>query len=57
MANRKVTVAQVGQPSEAKLEFARQLVDRARSEGLSLVGPVGLLAGITKRVLESALDV
>ena len=57
MASRKMTAAQVGQPSEAELEFARQLVDRARSEGLSLVGPGGLLAGITKRVLESALDV
>jgi transposase-like protein len=57
MASRKVTDAQDGQPSEAELEFARQLVDRARSEGLSLVGPGGLLAGITKRVLESALDV
>ena len=57
MANRKVTAAQVEQPSEAELEFARQLVDWARSEGLSLVGPGGLLAGITKRVLESALDV
>lgn len=52
-----MTVAQVRQPSEAELEFARQLVDRAGSEGLSLVGPVGLLAGITKRALESALDV
>jgi putative transposase len=57
MAGRKVMAAQVEQPSEAELEFARQLVDRARSEGLSLVGPGGLLAGITKRVLESALDV
>ena len=56
MASKKVTAAQDGQPSAAELEFARQLVDRARSEGLSLVGPGGLLAGITKRVLESALD-
>ena len=32
------------------------LVDRARDEGVSLVGPGGLLAGLTKTVLESALE-
>jgi hypothetical protein len=56
MAGRKVTAAQVEPASDAELEFARQLVEKARSEGLSLVGPGGLLAGITRTVLESALD-
>ena len=36
--------------------FARELVDRARAEGGSLVGPGGLLGGLTKQVLETALE-
>ena len=36
--------------------FARELVDRARSEGVNLVGPGGLLGGLTKQVLETALE-
>jgi transposase-like protein len=43
-----------GQPSLEQL--AVQLMDRAKDEGVSLVGPGGLLAGLTKTVLESALD-
>ena len=38
-------------------EFARELVDRVRSEGVNLVGPGGLLGGLTKQVLETALEV
>ena len=38
-------------------QLAQQLVDRARSEGLDLVGPNGLLTGLTKRVLETGLEV
>jgi hypothetical protein len=30
------------------VEVARQLMDRARSEGVSLVGPGGLLSRLTK---------
>ncbi|MDG4755849.1 hypothetical protein O7630_33430 [Micromonospora sp. WMMD718] len=37
------------------MEFAQQLVERAKTDGVSLVGPGGLLAGITRTVLESAL--
>ena len=37
-------------------EIARGLVARARSEGTELVGPDGLLSGLTKRVLETALE-
>src|SRR6516165_862227 len=35
--------------------LARELVERARSEGVGLVGPGGLLTGLTKTVLETAL--
>ena len=37
-------------------EVAEQLLERARTEGVSLVGPGGLLSGATKTVLETALD-
>ena len=36
---------------------AQELVERARSEGVELVGPGGLLTGLTKTVLETALEV
>ena len=38
-------------------QVARDLVERARSEGAQLVGPGGLLSGLTKTVLETALEV
>ena len=37
--------------------LAAELVERARTEGVELVGPGGLLTGLTKTVLETALDV
>jgi putative transposase len=37
--------------------LAQELVARARSEGVELVGPGGLLTGLTKTVLETALEV
>ena len=37
--------------------LAQELVQRARTEGVDLVGPGGLLTGLTKTVLETALDV
>jgi hypothetical protein len=33
------------------------LVAQAREQGLELTGPDGLLTGLTKRVLETALEV
>lgn len=36
--------------------IAQELVERARSEGTALVGPGGLLTGLTKTVLETALE-
>jgi transposase-like protein len=38
-------------------QLARELVARARSEGGQLVGPGGLLTGLTRTVLETALEV
>jgi putative transposase len=38
------------------VQLARDLIERARAEGVSLVGPDGLLAGVTKTVLQAALD-
>jgi putative transposase len=37
-------------------QLAQQLVERARAEGVDLVGPSGLLTGLTKTVLETALE-
>ena len=36
--------------------LAAQLVEQARAEGVELVGPGGLLTGLTKTVLETALE-
>src|SRR5262249_52448389 len=37
--------------------LAERLVDAARSQGVQLTGPDGLLTGLTKQVLETALNV
>jgi transposase-like protein len=37
-------------------QLAQELVDAARAEGVELVGPGGLLTGLTKTVLETALE-
>src|SRR3954467_14926445 len=37
-------------------QLAQELVAAARAEGVELVGPAGLLTGLTKTVLETALD-
>ncbi len=41
--------------SEGK-QLAEELVERAKSDGVELVGPDGLLAGLTKDVLEAGLE-
>jgi len=52
------TTTTAAAPPEACLdgEVAKDLLARARREGVSLVGPGGLLAGLTKTVLETALE-
>jgi transposase-like protein len=50
------TTAIVAGLSAAEEDFARGLMERAKAEGVSLVGPGGLLSGLTKTVLETALE-
>jgi hypothetical protein len=47
----KIDESTVGQQ-----QLAQELVDKARAEGLELVGPGGLFTGLTKTVLETALE-
>jgi len=42
---------------QQQTQLAKQLVDQARTDGLSLVGPGGVLTGLTKEVIEAALQV
>jgi Transposase, Mutator family len=44
------------QAEDLEVRIARQLLEQAKAEGVSLVGPGGLLAGVTKTVLQAALD-
>ena len=37
-------------------QLAQQLVEAARVDGVELIGPGGLLSGLTKPVLETALE-
>ena len=37
-------------------QLAEELVERARTDGVELVGPDGLLTGLTKDVLEAGLE-
>src|SRR4249920_198804 len=49
----------VAEESETRMvdeALAQELVERARSEGVELIGPGGLLTGLTKTVLETALE-
>ncbi|WP_438821353.1 IS256 family transposase [Demequina capsici] len=39
-----------------KQALAQRLVDQAKAEGVDLIGPGGLLSGLTKQVLETALE-
>lgn len=42
--------------TQTRQELAAELVAKARAEGVELTGPDGLLSGLTKRVLEGALE-
>ena len=59
MTDQDVLVAQPPQDDEGRPErsLAEQLVEQARVDGVDLVGPGGLLAGLTKQVLEAGLEV
>ncbi|MDT0354087.1 IS256 family transposase [Pseudonocardia charpentierae] len=45
-----------GLNEDDKQRLAQRLVDQARQQGVDLVGPEGLLTGLTKTVLETALE-
>jgi transposase-like protein len=52
-------VTETIEPMPAQIDqqqLAQELVDKARAEGVDLVGPGGLLSGLTKSVLETALE-
>ena len=49
------TISPVPEQIDAQ-QLAQQLVEKARAEGVDLVGPDGLLTGLTRTVLETALD-
>src|SRR5262245_17145660 len=53
-----VDSATAGESAERTVDeaLAQGLVERARTEGVELVGPGGLLTGLTKTVLETALE-
>ena len=48
-------IGAVPDPSEHQ-QLAQELIERARAEGMDLIGPGGLLTGLTKTVLETALE-
>jgi putative transposase len=45
-----------GLDEDDKQRWAQRLVEQAREQGVDLVGPGGLLTGLTKTVLETALE-
>jgi putative transposase len=55
-SDEKVMPADAGGRNEEDQQLAEQLVERAKTEGLDLVGPDGVLTGLTKTVLEAGLE-
>ena len=51
-----VTTTDTMLDEDAQRELAAQMVEQARAAGIDLVGPGGLLTGLTKQVLEAALE-
>lgn len=50
------TIEPVELDEDEKQQIAQRLVDQAKEQGVDLVGPSGLLTGLTKTVLETALE-
>ena len=46
----------LAEPSDQELAIARELVRSARSRGVAMTGPGGMLKALTKTVIETALD-
>lgn len=47
----------VAGPPDLDVRLAHELIEQARRSGVFLVGPDGLLAGVTRTVLQTALDI
>jgi putative transposase len=56
MTDKDTAVADGADGDGLDVQLARDLVERARKQGVSLVGPDGLLAGVTRTVLQTALE-
>ena len=50
------TLDPVAKQTSDTQELAQQLLEQARTEGVELIGPDGLLNRLTKTVLETALE-
>jgi putative transposase len=51
---------ETGRPLPAETDFAAlaaELVESAKGQGIELTGPNGLLTGLTRQVLQTALEV
>lgn len=58
MTTNMIDVQDEQQPATADLSaLAEQLVTTARTQGVELTGPGGLLTGLTRQVLETALEI
>lgn len=55
-ANSMTTGAELARAAQLGRDLAAQLIERARQEGVNLVGEGGLLSGPVKLVLEGALE-
>jgi transposase-like protein len=51
-----IEVVDPAEPSAEELAIARELVRSARSRGVAMTGPGGMLKALTKTVIETALD-
>jgi putative transposase len=49
-------IGPVSKQSDQQQQLAQELVEQARAQGVELIGPGGLLTGLTKTVLETALE-
>ena len=56
MSSLKKAMTKTATPADAERAAVRELVRSARARGEDLTGPDGLLKGITKQVLEAALE-
>jgi hypothetical protein len=53
---RRRRLPRVAEGRTVEESLAQELVEQARTEGVELVGPDGLLTGLTKTALETALE-